>query len=318
MVGGAADRAWRAAGALILCAGVFRLLLLGSDASAQEFREQRPSIVGAVTVYTVRSGDTLRSIGGEHGTSVAALTLDNELVAGAALAVGQQLRVDNRHIVPPSLEAGTLVINIPQRMLFYGVDDDGVGVEGYPVAVGRRGWRTPANEFAVVAKERHPTWDVPVSILEESLRKGRVQPPRVPPGPDNPLGEFWIGLSLPGIGIHGTNAPSSIFGASTHGCIRMHPGHIERLFPRVSIGTRGRTIYEPVLMATQGRDVYLEVHPDIYQRGAVGARDGARDVARALAREAGLSERIDWRAADDVAALRDGIAREVTLAGSRR
>jgi len=157
-------------------------------------------------------------------------------------------------------------------------------------------------------KESDPTWDVPASILEESVRNGRVQPARVPPGPGNPLGAFWIGLSLPGIGIHGTVAPSSIFGAATHGCIRMHHAALARLFASVHVGTHGRTIYEPVLMGTQDSDVYLEVHPDIYRSGA-GA---PRDVARALAQAAGLSDRIDWRAADAVAEVRDGVAREIT------
>jgi L,D-transpeptidase ErfK/SrfK len=257
--------------------------------------------------YSVRPGDTLSSVGAGHGASVTALARDNGIAPNATLVVGQVLHIDNRHIVASSLDPGTLIINLPQRMLFHAAGDD--RVEAYPVAVGRSGWKTPTGEFVVITKERQPTWDVPVSILEESRRHGRVQPARVPPGPDNPLGAFWIGLSLPGIGIHGTNAPSSIFRAATHGCIRMSPNDIARLFPGISVGARGRIIYEPVLMALQDDVVYLEVHPDIYRRAA-GA---ARDVARALAQAAGLSERIDWDAADAVAAARDGIAREVTL-----
>lgn len=309
---GVADRCRRAAGILSLIVVVLASLLVHGAEPAQEPERRRPVLVGAVTVYAVRPGDTLSRVGAVHGASVAALAEANGLTPDTNLVVGQLLRIDNRHIVPASLDAGTLIINVPQRMLFYGADDD--GLEGYPVAVGRSGWRTPTSEFVVVMKEREPTWDVPASILEESRRQGRVQPARVPPGPNNPLGAFWIGLSLPGIGIHGTNAPSSIFRAATHGCIRMTPEDIARLFPRISIGTRGRIIYEPVLVALQDGAVYLEVHPDIYRRGA-GA---ARDVARALAEAAGLSEWIDWSEANVVAAARDGIARDVTRASPRR
>ena len=306
-----ADCGRRAAWLLSLLVVALALLVPVAE-PAQEPERRRPVLVGAVTVYAVRPGDTVSRVGAIHGAGVSALARDNGLATDAKLAVGQLLRVDNRHIAPASLDGGTLIINVPQRMLFYDADDD--GLVGYPVAVGRSGWQTPTREFVVVMKEREPTWDVPASILEESRRQGRVQPARVPPGPNNPLGAFWIGLSLPGIGIHGTNAPSSIFRAATHGCIRMTPEDIARLFPRISIGTPGRTIYEPVLVAVQDGAVYLEVHPDIYRRDA----RPARDVARALAKTAGLSDWIDWSAADVVAAAREGIARDVTRASLRR
>jgi L,D-transpeptidase ErfK/SrfK len=301
----------RAAGALSLFVLVLASLFVDSATSARVPEGQRPPLVGAVAEYAARLGDTLVSVGARHGAGVSALARDNGLATDAKLAVGQWLRIDNRHIAPASLDAGTLIINVPQRMLFYGADDD--GLEGYPVAVGQSGWRTPTREFVVVMKEREPTWDVPASILEESRRQGRRQAARVPPGPNNPLGAFWIGLSLSGIGIHGTNAPSSIFRAATHGCIRMHPDDIARLFPRISVGTRGRTIYEPVLVALQDGAVYLEVHPDVYRRDA----RPARIVARALADGAGLTEWIDWSAADVVAAAREGIARDVTRPSPR-
>lgn len=306
MVGRAEDYDRRAAGALSLLVVLLASLLVHGTEAAQQPKRRPQAVVGAVTDYVVRPGDTLGSIGSRYGAGVAALAGDNGLAAVAKLVVGQSLRIDYRHIAPPSIDAGTLIINVPQRMLFYGAGDD--RVEGHPVAVGRRGWRTPTGEFVVVTKKRHPTWNVPASIIEESLRRGRVLPARVPPGPDNPLGAFWIGLSLPGIGIHGTNALSSIFRAATHGCIRVNPDDMARLFPRISVGTRGRIIYEPVLMATQDGVVYLEVHPDIYRRGA-GA---ARDVARALAHAAGWSERIDWDVADAVVAAAHGVARQVT------
>jgi L,D-transpeptidase ErfK/SrfK len=111
-----------------------------------------------------------------------------------------------------------------------------------------------------------------------------------------------------GIGIHGTNAPSSIFRAATHGCIRLHPDDIARLFDQISAGMRGRIIYEPVLLAVVDGRVYLEVARDVYRR-APG------DVASALrlrAESAGIAGMIDWVRADIIAVMRDGIARDVT------
>ena len=73
----------------------------------------------------MRAGDTLGGIGARFGVGTAALARDNGLAASAKLAVGYVLRIDNRHIVPAALDPGTVVVNVPQRMLFYGVDGGG-------------------------------------------------------------------------------------------------------------------------------------------------------------------------------------------------
>jgi L,D-transpeptidase ErfK/SrfK len=278
------------------------------DAVAVRPAPQR--LVGGVAEYVVRKNDTLRTVGARFGIDANTLAHDNQLKPGATLIAGERLRIDNRHIVPPDLDSAELVVNVPQRMVFHR-NADGSTV-GYPVAVGRRDWPTPTGTFVVTELERHPTWEVPPSILEESRRAGRIQVPVVPPGPDNPLGDYWIGLSLSGIGIHATNVPSSIFRTVSHGCIRVHPDDIAQLFGRVRPGSPGRVVYQPVLMAIQGGAAYLEVHRDVYGRVA-GALP---DLVRRMAADAGVFERIDWATADAVLAAHDGIARDVTRLSS--
>jgi L,D-transpeptidase ErfK/SrfK len=266
-----------------------------------------PSVlVGDITPYVVRTGDTLATLAARFGVDTAAIAADNNLPPRARLEIARTLHIDNRHIIPAYVDAGALLLNLPQRTLFVG--EPAGGVAAYPVAVGRADWQTPIKPFVVVAMEKNPTWDVPESIMEEARLKGRDQPRTVPPGPANPLGKHWIGLSLPGIGLHGTNAPSSIFRAVTHGCVRMHAGDIERVFSRVSVGTPGRIIYEPVLLDVERGRVYLEVHRDIYGRrpGAVPA------IVRELAAARGIADLVDWPAVDRVAAARHGVARDVT------
>lgn len=130
----------------------------------------------------------------------------------------------------------------------------------------------------------------------------------VPPGPDNPLGEYWLGLDRLACGIHGTNAPASVYHFRTHGCIRVHPDDIAALFPLVPVGTPVEIIYEPVLMArTAERAVFLEVHPDVYRRGRE-----PRGAVEAVAAAAGLGPALDWERIDQVIRDRDGVAREVT------
>jgi L,D-transpeptidase ErfK/SrfK len=103
-------------------------------------------------------------------------------------------------------------------MLFFFKSGGLVGT--YPVAVGKVDWETPIGAFRVLEKQHQKAWHVPKSIQEEMRREGQVVRQEVPPGPDNPLGEFWIRIS-PSCGIHGTNFPASVYGVSTHGCLRL-------------------------------------------------------------------------------------------------
>lgn len=262
------------------------------------------ALSGGVTVYTVASGDTLAVVASRFGVYPATIAADNQLDPKRPLVIGRELRIDNRHIVPVGIADGEIVVNVPQRMLFY---REAERIFAYPVAVGRTTWRTPAGPFDVVRMEQDPAWHVPESIREESTRSGKLLPLVVPPGPLNPLGRFWIGLSLASIGIHGTPFPSSIYQTTTHGCIRLQSDNIADLYSRVRVGTRGRIIYEPVLLTREGDDIFVEVHEDVYHRTPATAREQVRALARRLA----LSNRIDWTAADLEIDRRDGVARRI-------
>lgn len=290
---------------LALLAVLSMMLTCTFPSSAQEGPRLADTLVGGEFFYTVQLGDTLTSIGARFGVAAGLLARENGLQASTRLKTGQELRVDNRHIVPPGPEDGIL-INLPQRLLFYVAE--GQPVTHYPVGLGRPDWPTPTGTFAVLSKEENPVWDVPKSIQEEMRRCGQTVKTRVPPGPDNPLGQYWLGLSLAGYGIHGTIAPASIYQFRSHGCIRLHPDDIADLFGRVSIGTPGRIIYTPVLLARLTNDqIYLEVHRDVYKRGG----DPLTSVQR-IAGSEGIGPLLDWPRVEEVIRLRDGVAREVS------
>src|SRR5687767_7168221 len=183
--------------AVSMRAGLFGVLVFvavaAAAAAAARGVDSSRALTGGVRTYTVVGGDTLRGIGARFGVDAGTLAANNELAIGARLAVGQRLNIDNRHVVPEAIGARVLVVNVPQRMLFL---DDGTGSVGIPVAVGRRDWRTPVGPFTIVTTEENPTWDVPASILEEARRAGKRLSASVPPGPNNPLGRFWLGLSI--------------------------------------------------------------------------------------------------------------------------
>lgn len=259
-------------------------------------------VTGGEFVYAVRKGDTLTAVGARFGVSVSLLARANALRAPYRLRPGDRLRVNNVHLVPPAVAEG-IVINIPQRMLFYFSQDRLAAA--YPVALGRPDWQTPAGNYTVATLEKDKTWIVPPSIQEEMREAGKPVLTQVPPGPDNPLGGYWIGLSLAGYGIHGTNAPSSIYSMRTHGCIRLNSEDARALYEQVPLGTPVRIVYLPILLAQRpAARILVEANPDVYNRGG-----DALAALHELARAERLEGDIDWTAAAGVVRAREGIAR---------
>jgi L,D-transpeptidase ErfK/SrfK len=185
----------------------------------------------------------------------------------------------------------------------------------YPVAIGQSGkqWQTPTGSFTVIQMREDPTWRVPASIQREEEQQGKEIVDEIEPGPNNPLGKYWIGLSFPVIGIHGTNHPISVYSYRTHGCVRLHPDDIEALFDATDLNDRGEIVYMPVMLARldDGR-IFLESERDIYHRGSGGIA-----AVRALAQANTIDSRIDWLRAGEVVNDEEGIARDVTLTPER-
>jgi L,D-transpeptidase ErfK/SrfK len=277
------------------------VFLFAATAAAQG--QPRAVIVGGSRSYVVTSGDTLTLIAAKHAVTTASIVERNGLTQPGRLAVGTTLVIDNPHIasVDPRV---SITINVAQRMLFFATGDE---VLGFPITVGSRGWPTPLGDFTIRQKEKDPTWDVPISIQREMEAHGNPVVTSVPPSPDNPLGNRWLGLSIPGVGIHGTNAPSSIYRYGSHGCIRMHPEHIIELFDRVAVGMIGVLKYEPIVMAVIDGRVWLEVHPDPYRRVS-----NPITQARAIAASLAATELINWPALEAALRRRDGRAEDVT------
>lgn len=265
------------------------------------------ALIGDVYTYQVKAGDTLTRIGARYGVDPYLLLRENGLQESRPLKIGQILQIDNHHIVPSSLEDG-IVINLPQRMLFR--MQGGAVQKAYPVGVGRPDWPTDTGDFEIVSREDDKTWFVPPSIQREMALQGEVVKERVPPGPDNPLGKYWMGLSLPGLGIHGTIAPESIYHFQSHGCIRLHPDDAAEMFATTNKGDAGIIIYEPVLLyVAPDNKIYLEVHRDIYRKGI-----DANGLVKELAASARVDDTIDWKKVAQVIAAHEGVARNVTRA----
>ena len=145
----------------------------------------------------------------DHFKKMAALTGVMLMAAAEALAQENSSRPARR-----------IVVSIPDRKLAV-MESDRV-VKIFPTAVGAPASPSPVGVYKIVTGIPDPTW----------YYKGKI----VGPGKANPLGTRWLGLSIPGYGIHGTNNPASIGQNASHGCVRMRNRDVEELFGMVGVG----------------------------------------------------------------------------------
>jgi lipoprotein-anchoring transpeptidase ErfK/SrfK len=177
-------------------------------------RNDKPLVTDAVTGRAIYQGVAVRDLSDalEHGTRPA-------IVLRAKLTEPQ---------VTPSTIGPVIVIKrgSNQLTLYNGMKV----VRKFGVATGQAVYPTPLGKFQIVVKWKNPWWYPPASPWAKGEKP-------VPPGPGNPLGTRWMGLSAPGVGIHGTPQDGSIGYSLSHGCIRMHIPQAEWLFEHVDVGT---------------------------------------------------------------------------------
>lgn len=147
----------------------------------------------------------------------------------------------------------SIEINLPSRIL--SLYKDGVLLKEYPVCVGKQSTPTPQGDYWVVYKTVNPYW-----INKEDI---------VPPGPQNPLGVRWIGITK-SIGIHGNNKPESIGTYASAGCIRMYNRDVMEVYTLVPVNTPVTIKYDRVKAFDDkysGKEVAI-LYPDGYKAGA--------------------------------------------------
>lgn len=262
-------------------------------------------VSGGLAEYTTEKRQDLNSLALSLGLRPWVLAWQNKLKLNTTLPSGTKLLVDTSHIVPTELSHG-LVINLPELLLYH--FHQGVYQRRYALAVGKKSWPTPTGDFYIRNKAENPTWTVPASIQAEMEEMGREVVEKVPPGPQNPLGKYWLGTSAPGVGIHATNRPWSVGHFVSHGCIRMLPEEIAQLYQLVEVGTPVRIIYRPVKLAlTPQKRLFLEAHPNIY-----GWKLDYLAVVETLAKTHNLEAKLNWQKVIQVLKIKSGVAQDVT------
>lgn len=213
-------------------------------------------LIGSSQSYTIKDRETLIELARIYNLGYNEITDANRGTDPWVAAKGTEIMIPGQWLLPDAPDNG-IVINLAEmRLYFFFTAGKSRFVKTYPIGIGREGWRTPTGEFKVTAKVKDPTWNVPSSIREEDPEL----PARIAPGPDNPLGGYWIQLSAKGYGIHGTNKPYGVGRMVSHGCMRLYPEDIKVLFDLVKPGTTVKIINEPVKVGLHKDRVYIEVH----------------------------------------------------------
>ncbi len=278
------DRKGSRSGALLL-----RAVLVDSlgrqDASAQTY-ELPPAgedVIGQVSVVRARHQDTLSDIARAYHLGYEEILRANPRVDPWLPGEGTRVILPTQHILPDAPRVG-LVLNLPEMRLYY-YPKPSTGkpptVVTFPVSIGRMDWTTPLGLTRVTAKVINPVWYPPASIRAEHEQEGQALPPEVAAGPDNPLGQYALQLGRPGYLIHGTDRPYGIGMRATHGCIRLYPEDIQRLFEEVPVGTPVRIVNQPYKAGWYRGVLYFEAHPPL-EENLAEAKDNLTPAVRAV------------------------------------
>jgi L,D-transpeptidase ErfK/SrfK len=247
------------------------LLAAPAAASLYPLPEDGSAIVGTDSSVKTVYEDTLPDLAHRYSLGYYEIIRANPGVDVWIPGADKEILLPGRRILPPGPREG-IVVNLPEHRLYYYPKTNGRDkpvVITYPVSIGKMDWRTPLGETHVIAKIKHPAWYPPESVRKEHAANDDPLPKVVPAGPDNPLGDFAMRLAA-GNGsymIHGTNNPTAVGMAVTHGCIRMYPEDVAAVFATVPVGTKVRLINEPVKVAWVNGQLYVEAHPPVDEEG---------------------------------------------------
>jgi len=225
--------------------------------------------------------------------------------------------IPGRRILPTGPREG-IVVNIAEHRLYYYPKPKRhqlPQVITYPVSIGKMDWAHAAGRYAGDRQAGRSLVDSDRVGARRTCADGDVLPERVPPGPDNPLGNRALRLAA-GKGtylIHGTNNPIAVGLAVTHGCIRMYPEDIDALFEQVRVGIKVRIVNEPVKVAWVDGELLLEAHPPVDAEGRATSRISINSLSCCARRWGETTVAIHWDYAREVLARADGVLATVGL-----
>jgi len=284
-----------------------------APASAQALRA-RPAddLVGELRLYSARYEDTLMDVARAFNLGYAELVVANPTVDAWLPGLGAQVLLPTAHLLPDAPREG-IVVNLSDQRIYW-FPPGGAPIQTFAIGIGQEGLGTPMGTTSVVRKKERPTW-IPTA---EKRKEDPDLPAVVPPGPDNPMGEYALYLGWPLYAIHGTNEPDAIGRRVTRGCIRLYPEGIERLYRQAPVGTRVTVVDQAAKVGWSGGDLFVDIHPTRADVDLIEERrdftpkpvPGLRDLI--MRKAGGEAGRIDWSVVDAAERRRDGVPVRIT------
>jgi len=277
--------------------------------------EDQDDLVGVVQVTPAAREDTLSDIARRFDVGYEEIVRANPGVDPWIPGADRAVVAPTQFVLPNAPHEG-IVINIAaMRLYYFPPHKKGEPQEVYthPIGIGKVGWSTPEGVTHVVAHVKDPVWRPSRALRADHKNdNGEDLPAVVPPGPDNPLGKYEFKLGWPSYLIHGTNKPYGVGLRSSHGCMRLYPEDIEKVFQMVPDGTQVRVVNQPFVFGWHDGQLFLQAYTVLEDDSRDWQKAQQKLLSRALSPrlQAALKSAdtsIDWQSVAEVTHAPRGI-----------
>lgn len=222
--------------------------------------EAGSSLIGQNKLHITKKGDYFQEIAERYNVGFYALLAANPSIDPFLIKPGADVLIPSQMLLPHSERQG-IVINLAELRLYYFPEHSNI-VHVFPVGIGRIGLDTPIMTSYISQKIEKPTWRPTEATQRRYLETHqKILPKEVPPGPDNPFGDYALRLGYSVYLIHGSNKRFGIGMRASAGCIRMFDEDIKWLYENIPLNTPVKIINEPLKFSVETDNLLLiELH----------------------------------------------------------
>jgi len=292
------------------------LTLLSSSSGAMAATYLLPppgdNLVGFSHYAFIQPGQTLQDVARANDIGYYDIIQANPHINPEDVKPWEKIFIPSTYILPDVPRTG-IVVNTASLRLFY-YPDHSNQVVTFPAGMGMQGMATPTGQFHIIEKMDHPSWYVPASEMAAMAKQGMYLPKVMPPGPENPLGEYALRLNARTYLIHGTNMPPTIGRRASAGCLHLFPEDILSLFNQVDVGTSVNIVNQPFKATLVGNAVYFQAYQPLHEDrifwGTNPTSVWQGVIHQALA-GTNTSAQIDWLKAQDMVLAQTGVVQQI-------
>ncbi len=273
-----------------------------------EIDPERDDVVGVIQVVTADKEDTLSDIARRFNVGYEEIVRANPGVDPWLPGAGREIIVPSQFILPNAPREGLVINSAAMRLYYFPKRKSGERqvVYTHPIGIGKVGWKTPEGSTKVMRKAKDPVWRPGPGVRAEHKENGDILPAVVPAGPDNPLGNRAMYLGWPQYLIHGTNKPYGVGLRSSHGCIRLYPEDVEKIYEMVAVGDKVTVVNQPFVFGWHEEQLFLQAYDVLEDDPRDWQKAQKRLISKSLAQRIqtqlkSRAEAVNWEAVSKLA-----------------